>query len=261
MSGAIRVPAESDHQMSAETMIITPTYNERENLAAFVAGVREVLPQARILVVDDNSPDGTGDLADAIAAADEQVEVLHRMAKLGLGSAYLDGFRRGLERDDVRIFVQMDTDLSHDPSYLPALLAAHDAGADVVIGSRRVSGGGIRGWSAARRLLSQGGNLYARSILGVAIQDLTSGFRALGRNVVETIDRSNIRSEGYSFQIEVAYWCLEAGYDVEEVPIIFTDRHAGRSKIGVSVLLEAIYLVPLLRLSRLRERKNSRARE
>ncbi|MBW2465370.1 MAG: glycosyltransferase, partial [Deltaproteobacteria bacterium] len=160
--------------MAPRILIVTPTYDERENLEPFLAGAFEALPEAHVLVVDDNSPDGTGDLADSIAAEDPRVQVMHRPGKLGLGSAYLDAFRWGLERD-YEIILEMDTDLSHDPRYLPDFIAAIEDGAGVVIGSRNVPGGGVEGWGLGRHVLSKGGSLYSRSILGLSVRDLTSG--------------------------------------------------------------------------------------
>lgn len=242
--------------MSRELLVITPTYNERANLELFVAGVLEILPAARILVVDDNSPDGTGALADAMASRDDRLEVLHRPAKLGLASAYVDGFRRGLTGDFVS-FVQMDADLSHDPRYLPALLTALENRADLAIGSRWIPGGGIDNWPVRRQLLSRGANFYARTILGVPVRDLTSGFRAMRRSVIEAIDLDAIRSEGYSFTIEMAYRALLGGFRVVEAPIVFSDRQRGRSKLGPRICLEAVVTVPLLRLFRSRQSAGS----
>ena len=234
-------------------LVITPTYNERDNLEPFIAGVLERLPDARVLVVDDNSPDGTGRLADEIAARDRRVRVLHRPGKMGLGSAYIDAFHLGLA-DGHEVFVQMDTDLSHDPRYLPALLAALDRGADLAIGSRRVRGGGVEGWGPGRRLLSRGGSLYARTLLGIDVRDLTSGFKAIRRRVLERLDLAAIRAGGYSFLIETTYRASRHGFRVAEVPIVFVDRRAGHSKMSFRIFLEAVLLVPRLRLAALRGR-------
>ena len=234
--------------MSAErVLIVTPTYNERENLARFLAGVFEVLPRAHVLVVDDASPDGTGDLAEELAADDERVQVLHRPGKLGLGTAYLDGFRWGLA-EGFDVFFEMDTDLSHDPRYLPDFLDALAEGADVVIGSRNVSGGGVEGWGLGRHVLSKGGSLYSRTLLGLPVQDLTSGYKAFRRTVLERLQLGEVSSNGYSFQIELTYRAVLAGFTVREVPIIFVDRRAGQSKMSRRIVAEAVLMVPVLRL-------------
>jgi len=228
-------------------LIVTPTYNERENLAAFADGVFGVLEDAHLMIVDDNSPDGTGALADRIAERDPRVHVMHRPGKLGLGSAYMDAFRWGVEQGYELIF-EMDTDLSHDPSYLPAFVRAFDEGADLVIGSRNISGGGVEGWGPGRHVLSKGGSLYSRAILGIPIRDLTSGYKAFRREVLSTIDLDAVRSEGYSFQIELTYRALRKGFRVAEVPIVFVDRRAGQSKMSRRIFAEAVLMVPRLRL-------------
>lgn len=227
-------------------LIVTPTYNERDNLGRFVSAVHEVLPDAHVLVVDDNSPDGTGKIADRLAGRDERVRVLHRSGKLGIGSAYIEGFRHGL-RDGYDVLVQMDTDLSHDPRYLPDFLAAIERGADLVLGSRNVPGGGVEGWGPGRHILSKGGSLYSRSILGLPIRDLTSGFKAWRRDVLEAIDLDALRSEGYSFQIEMTWRAVRRGFAVREVPIVFVDRRAGESKMSRKIFLEAVVMVWKLR--------------
>lgn len=228
-------------------LIVTPTYNERENLADFLAGVHQVLPQADVLIVDDNSPDGTGHLADEIAAEDSRVKVMHRPGKLGLGSAYLEAFQRGIAEGYEFIF-EMDTDHSHDPRYLPDFLAAFDEGADVVIGSRNVPGGGVEGWGPGRHFLSKGGSLYSRTILGVSVRDLTSGYKGFRREVLEGIHMHRVRSNGYSFQVELTYRALKHGFRVAEVPIIFVDRRAGQSKMSRRIFAEAVMMMPKLRL-------------
>lgn len=232
--------------MPLRVLIVTPTYDERDNLEPFLAGVFEVLPQAHVLIVDDNSPDGTGALADEIAARDERVRVMHRPGKLGLGSAYLDAFRRGID-EGYDVLFEMDTDLSHDPRYLPDFIRALDEGADIVIGSRNIPGGGVEGWGLGRHVLSKGGSLYSRMILRVSVRDLTSGFKAFRRRVLETIDLSAVRSEGYSFQIELTYRALRKGFRVTEVPIVFVDRRAGQSKMSRRIFAEAVVMVPRLR--------------
>lgn len=228
-------------------LIVTPTYNERENLSRFLAGVFEVLPRAHVLVVDDASPDGTGELADQFAADDPRVHVLHRPGKLGLGTAYLDGFRWGLA-EPFDVFFEMDTDLSHDPRYLPDFLDALAEGADLVIGSRNVSGGGVEGWGVGRHMLSKGGSLYSRTWLGLPVQDLTSGYKGFRRSVLEGLALDGVSSNGYSFQIELTYRAALAGFVVREVPIIFVDRRAGHSKMSRRIVVEAVLMVPALRL-------------
>ena len=230
----------------AQALIVTPTYNELHNLEALVAGVFEVLPEVDILVVDDGSPDGTGELADEIAARTTRVEVMHRTGKLGLGTAYLAGFAWGLERGYEYIF-EMDADLSHDPRCLPSFLEALEGGADLVIGSRNVPGGDVEGWGPFRNLLSKGGSLYSRTILGLDIRDLTSGYKAFRRTVLESIHLDEVRSEGYSFQIELTYRAVLKGFRVAEVPIVFVDRRVGQSKMSGNVFLEAVLMVPWLR--------------
>jgi len=232
----------------SRTLIIIPTYNESENLAPLCAQIHESLPTADVLVVDDNSPDGTGQLADTLAAKYPFVQVLHREGKLGLGSAYLAGFRHAISRGYDYVF-EMDADFSHDPCYLPALLGAAVAGADVVIGSRRVPGGGTENWGLGRQLISSGGSLYARTILGLPIRDLTSGFKCFRRPVLEALDLESVHSNGYSFQIEMTYRAIQRGFRVVEVPIVFVDRRAGQSKMSREIFLEAMGMVWRLRLA------------
>ena len=231
----------------SRVLVVTPTYNERDNLEGFVGAVHDALPEAHVLVVDDASPDGTAKIADRLAGRDDRVRVLHRSGKLGIGSAYLEGFRLGL-RDGYDVLFQMDTDLSHDPKYLPDFLAAIDRGADVVLGSRNIAGGGVEGWGPGRHLLSKGGSLYSRAILGLPIRDLTSGYKAWRRDVLEAMDLSEVRSEGYSFQIEMTWRAIGRGFTVREVPIVFEDRRAGKSKMSRQIFLEAVLMVWKLRL-------------
>jgi dolichol-phosphate mannosyltransferase len=235
------------------SILITPTYNEAENLPRLVQAVRGALPAADLLVVDDNSPDGTGAIADALALSDSRVRVLHRPGKLGLGTAYVDAFRKGLAEGYDRFF-EMDADLSHDVRYLPDFERALSAGYDVVIGSRNIPGGGIEGWGVGRHFVSKGGSLYARTILGLAVQDLTSGYKAFSRRALEAIDLESVHSNGYSFQIEMTYRALRKGMRVKEVPIVFVDRRAGRSKMSRKIFVEAIGMVWKLRLDALRGR-------
>ena len=236
-----------------KVLIVTPTYNERDNLEPFVAGVFGALPTAHILIVDDASPDGTGELADRMAGADDRIHVLHRPGKMGLGSAYLDGFSWGLSHDYDVLF-EMDTDLSHQPRYLGAFIDAIAAGADIVVGSRNIDGGGVEGWGVGRHLLSKGGSLYSRAILGLAVRDLTSGYKAFRREVLETLALDSVHSEGYSFQIELTYRAVRRGFRVAEVPIVFVDRRAGQSKMSRRIFAEAVVTVWRLRLDALRGR-------
>jgi dolichol-phosphate mannosyltransferase len=232
--------------MSRRVLVITPTYNERENLETFVGLLHAAAPEADVLVVDDSSPDGTGDIADALAAKDPRIQVMHRAGKQVLGTAYLQGFRWALARDYDVVF-EMDTDLSHDPKYVPDFLRAVDAGGDVIIGSRNIPGGGVEGWGLGRHVLSKGGSLYSRTILGVSVRDLTSGFKAFTRRALEAIDLDAVQSNGYSFQIELTYRALRRGMRVTEVPITFVDRRAGKSKMSRKIFAEAIGMVWKLR--------------
>lgn len=237
----------------ARVLIITPTYNERDNLRAFVEAVLGVEPEANVLVVDDASPDGTGELGDALAKEDARVHVLHRPGKLGLGTAYVDGFRYALEHG-YDVAFEMDADLSHDPRYVPEMLRALESGADVVLGSRNMSGGGVEGWGVGRHVLSKGGSLYARAILGVGVRDLTTGYKAYTRRALLAIDADHVRSNGYAFQIETTFRALRKGLRVVEVPIVFVDRRAGRSKMSRRIFAEAIVEVWRLRLDAVRGR-------
>lgn len=236
-----------------KTLVVSPTYNERSNLREFVENVRSALPEADILIVDDNSPDGTGELADALAAADPHVKVMHRAGKLGLGTAYLEAFQLGLEQGYDR-FLEMDADHSHDPRYLPAFVAALDEGFDVVIGSRNIPGGGVEGWGLGRHVMSKGGTLYARLVLALEVYDLTSGYKAFSRRALEAIDLKSVRSNGYAFQIELTFRAVMRGMRVKEVPILFVDRRAGHSKMSRRVFAEAVGVVWKLRADALRGR-------
>jgi dolichol-phosphate mannosyltransferase len=228
--------------------ICLPTYNERENLEPMVHALGDVLRAGdRILVIDDGSPDGTGEVADRLAAALEHVDVLHRTRKEGLGPAYLAGFRRALATD-AELVLEMDCDFSHDPQDVRRLIAAAEDGADVVLGSRYVPGGSIPNWGAIRRLVSASGNVYARVLLGGGVRDLTGGFKCFRRAVLERIDLAAIDSKGYAFQIETTYRARRAGFSVVEVPISFSDRTEGHSKMTRSIVAEAMWKVPLLRL-------------
>jgi dolichol-phosphate mannosyltransferase len=237
--------------MSGEPWLILPTYNEAENVQAIVRRAGEVLSSAapqgfRVLIVDDGSPDGTGQLADALAAEHEWVEVLHRLEKNGIGPAYLAGFRHALDRG-AGYLMEMDSDFSHDPADLARLLAAVHAGADLALGSRYVAGGGVRDWGMLRRFISEGGSTYARLVLGLSVRDLTGGFKCFRREVLEAIEFDRVRSQGYAFQVELTYRAVQSGFAVVEVPIIFRDREHGQSKMSWRIAAEAMWLVPRLR--------------
>lgn len=240
-------------QLGAGTLIVIPTYNERSNLPGLVEQIRHTAPAANLLIVDDASPDGTGHCADELAGRDSHVHVLHRSAKKGLGTAYIEGFRRGLAEGYQR-FVEMDADYSHDPKYLPMILAALDAGAHVVLGSRNMPGGAVEGWGLGRHLLSKGGSLYSRTILNVAVRDLTTGYKAFTREALSAIDLETVRSNGYSFQIEMTFRALCRGLSVVEIPIVFVDRRAGQSKMDRRIFAEAVAVVWRLKWQQLRGR-------
>ena len=225
-----------------KTVIVVPTYNERENLPAMEAALREHVPGAHLLVVDDGSPDGTGRIADELAAARPgTMHVLHRQGKQGLGTAYVAGFGRALELGYDRV-VQMDCDFSHDPRTVPALLAALETGegADLVLGSRYVAGGGTVNWGLARKVISRGGSTYARAVLGVRYRDLTGGFKAWRRETLEAIPLGRVSAQGYCFQIEMTYRAHRLGKRIREVPITFVDRRVGQSKMSKKIVLEAV---------------------
>jgi dolichol-phosphate mannosyltransferase len=228
--------------------VCLPTYNERENLEQMLRALGAVVREGdRVLVVDDNSPDGTGGLADRLAQELPFVDVLHRERKEGLGPAYLAGFRRALA-EGAELVLEMDCDFSHDPGDVPRLIAAAEDGADLVLGSRYVRGGSIPNWGLVRRAISLGGNLYAQAVLQSSVRDLTGGFKCFRRHVLETVDLDAIDSRGYAFQIETTYRVLRAGFRVVEVPIAFVDRELGHSKMNRSIVLEAVWKVPLVRL-------------
>jgi dolichol-phosphate mannosyltransferase len=237
--------------MSGEPWLILPTYNEAENVHAIVAAASEVLADAapdgfRVLVVDDGSPDGTGQLADRIAAEHNWMEVLHRTEKNGIGPAYLAGFRHALDHGAGYV-MEMDSDFSHDPADLARLLQAVHDGADLALGSRYVPGGGVTEWGLLRRFVSEGGSTYARLVLGLRVRDLTGGFKCFRREVLEAIHFDRVRSQGYAFQVELTYRVVQAGFRVVEVPIVFRDRERGTSKMSWRIAVEAMWLVPLLR--------------
>jgi dolichol-phosphate mannosyltransferase len=237
---------------SAETVwLVLPTYNEADNLEAIVVAALDQLPaERRLLIVDDSSPDGTGEIADRLAAEHAEVEVLHRARKEGLGPAYVAGFHRALA-GGAALIAQMDADFSHDPGDLPRLLAA-TGDADLVLGSRYVEGGAVAEWGAARRLISRGGSAYARALLGIEISDLTGGFKVFKRRVLEAIELETIPSLGYAFQVETTYRAVRAGFRVIEVPIVFRDRRVGESKMSGAIVLEAAMRVPAMRLTKRR---------
>jgi dolichol-phosphate mannosyltransferase len=226
---------------TGRVLVVIPTYQERDNLGPVVVRLHAAVPEADVLVVDDASPDGTGELADEMAAADPRIRVLHRKGKEGLGAAYLAGFAAAL-RGDYQIVVEMDADGSHPPEDLPALIAALDE-ADVVLGSRYVPGGVVRNWPAHRQLISRIGNLYSRLALGLPIKDITAGFRVFRRQVLEELDLDQIASQGYCFQIDMAWRAVLAGFRVREVPITFTERQRGSSKMDGTIVAEALWRV------------------
>ena len=231
--------------------VCLPTYNERENLEPMLRALGDVLDEGdRVLVIDDSSPDGTGELAERLAGELPFVDVLHRPHKDGLGPAYLAGFRRALDAG-AELIVEIDCDFSHDPADVPRLVAAAEE-VDLVLGSRYVPGGGVENWGLVRRAISAGGSLYARLLLGVPVRDLTGGFKCFRRAVLEAIPLDEVRSRGYAFQIELTYRALRGGFRVREVPILFSDRIVGGSKMSRAIVLEAIWKVPLLRLAALR---------
>jgi dolichol-phosphate mannosyltransferase len=226
-----------------------PTYEEAGNVEAFTEAALANLPAtARLLIVDDNSPDGTGEIADQLAARHDAVSVLHRPRKEGLGPAYIAGFKQALAQG-AGFVLEMDCDFSHDPAYLPQLLEAGSR-ADLAIGSRYVAGGGVGNWSLPRRAISRGGSAYARLVLGLRVRDLTAGFKCFRREVLEAIDLDSVRSRGYAFQVEMTYRAVQRGFEVVELPIVFHERRAGDSKLGRSIVLEAAWRVPMLRFGR-----------
>lgn len=232
----------------ADCTIVVPTYNEYDNIAELIEQLLDE-PRFRILVVDDNSPDGTADVVRAIGRTEPRVGLLSRPGKQGLGTAYIAGFRRALAEGAEFIF-EMDADFSHDPRYLPALLEAAEGRFDVVLGSRYVPGGATTDWGLGRKIISRGGNIYAGLILGLPVKDATGGYRCYRRQVLEAIDLGAVRSNGYAFQIEMVYRALQAGFRVGEIPIVFPDRRVGRSKMSRRIVAEALLTVWRLRFSR-----------
>ncbi|MDR3566017.1 MAG: polyprenol monophosphomannose synthase [Negativicutes bacterium] len=230
-------------------LVIIPTYNERGNIGLLLPRIYETLPDSHILIIDDNSPDGTGDMADALAAQvyQDRLFVLHRNGKLGLGSAYIAGFKWALAKS-YRLIFQMDADFSHNPIYLKSLQAMVE-NCDLVLGSRYVAGGGIPNWGLTRRIISRGGSLYSRLILSMPFRDLTGGFKCFRREVLERIDLDSIQSNGYSFQIEMTYRAFLHGFHIRECPIVFEERALGKSKMSSTIFREALLMIPKLRSS------------
>jgi dolichol-phosphate mannosyltransferase len=232
-----------------QTLIVVPTYNERDNVRDIAARLLAALSGTELLFVDDNSPDGTGALLDELAAGNPRIHVMHRTGKLGLGTAYVEGFGWGLARRYDYLF-EMDADGSHDPKYLPQMLALAEDGADVVVGSRYVPGGGTENWGIGRKLVSRGGSLYARTVLGVKLRDLTAGFMCWRASALKAIDLSTITSNGYSFQIEMKYRALKKDLRLVETPIKFIDRRVGQSKMSRAIFVEGMLKVWSLRIKR-----------
>ncbi len=235
-----------------KSLIIVPTYNELENIRRLLPELMTLDPDIRVLVVDDNSPDGTGKLADALAAEHERISVLHRPGKLGLGSAYVAGFKYAIQQDVDCVF-EMDADFSHDPAMIPRFVE-QIASCDVVIGSRYISGINVVNWPMSRLLLSYFANIYTRLATGMTIRDTTSGYKCFRREVLENIELDEVRSDGYAFQIEMNFRCWRKGYRIREIPIIFVDRRSGTSKLSQGVINEAVWIVWWLRLQRLLRR-------
>lgn len=224
--------------MTASCLIIVPTYNERENIGELTQAIFAAAPDVHILIVDDNSPDGTGAIADDLAKADPRIRVAHREGKLGLGTAYIHGFKFAL-REGYDYVMEMDADFSHQPKYIPDFLREIESH-DLVLGSRYVSGGGTQDWGLTRQLISKGGNLYARTVLGVNFRDMTGGFKCFRRRVLQALDLDRIRSEGYAFQIECTYRAHKKGFLIKEIPIVFPDREVGTSKMSRRIVVEAL---------------------
>lgn len=239
-------------------VVTLPTYNERENLERIAGAILDALPEAVVLVVDDSSPDGTGILADTLASGEPRLQVLHRPAKQGLGAAYRDAFRWALDRPETRAVVQMDADFSHDPTDLPRLLAPLMVGSDLVLGTRYMPGGGTVGWPLRRKLVSRAGTMFARTLLLLPYRDLTGGFKAWRRELLEAIRLRQASASGYGFQIETTWWAHRRGAVITQVPIIFRERVAGSSKMTGGIIVEALRLVLRLRLEGIRDRLRRR---
>ncbi|MCU0700930.1 MAG: polyprenol monophosphomannose synthase [Myxococcaceae bacterium] len=228
-------------------LVIIPTYNERDNLGPITSAVLAADGRVDILVVDDNSPDGTGQLADELAAKEPRIQVLHREKKEGLGRAYLAAFRWAIAKQYAFI-IEMDADFSHDPKYLPALIDAAKT-ADIAVGSRYIEGGGTVNWGIGRQVMSRGGSMYARTVLGISLRDVTAGFKCFNRRVLEAINLDEVQSSGYGFQIELSYRALKKGFTIKEIPIVFEDRRVGQSKMSRKIFLEAVKMVWKLRFT------------
>jgi dolichol-phosphate mannosyltransferase len=248
LNSAARTTLAAQRETRRHCLVVVPTYNEALNIERLVAEVLGQGPQFDVLVVDDGSPDGTGDLVAGMAALTPRVQLLRRSGKLGLGTAYLAGFREGL-RQGYRFLCEMDADFSHQPRYLPVLLAVAERAADVAIGSRNVPGGRVENWSLARKLISRGGSLYARTLLGMPVRDCTGGYKCFRASVLQQLDLGSIGSNGYAFQVELNYRCHQAGFRIHELPIIFPDRVAGQSKMSQQIVWEAAAMVLRLRFS------------
>jgi dolichol-phosphate mannosyltransferase len=255
VTDAGRAPADGD--ADPRVWVVLPTYDEADNIERLVGAVRERLPDPRrVLIVDDNSPDGTGEIADRLAAEHDDVEVIHRAVKEGLGPAYIAGFEHALN-GGAELVIAMDSDFSHEPSYLPRLLRAAES-ADLVLGSRYIPGGGVTEWGRLRRAISRGGSGYARVMLGVDVRDLTGGFKCYRREVLEAIELDTLSSKGYAFQVETTYRAIRAGFRVVEIPIVFHDRREGSSKMNRGIIAEAAWRVPAMRLRRRDRHPNHR---
>jgi dolichol-phosphate mannosyltransferase len=247
-ASATAYPAFAVSAHARHCLVVVPTYNEALNIERLIEAILAQGPQFDVLVVDDGSPDGTGDLVAAIAARTPRVQLMRREGKLGLGTAYIAGFRRGL-RQGYKFICEMDADFSHQPHYLPQLLACAESEADVVLGSRNVPGGRVENWSLGRQMISKGGSLYARSILGLPVRDVTGGFKCFRSEVLRAIDLDSVGASGYAFQVELNYRCHRAGFLIKELPIVFPDRVAGQSKMSRAIVVEAALMVLRLRLS------------
>jgi len=241
---------ERDTSPIERVLVIMPTYNERDNIARIIPAVLEQDPRINMLIIDDNSPDGTGEIVDKIAAENPRVDVIHREGKLGLGTAYVRGFKYSLQKGYDLTF-EMDADFSHDPAYLPKMIAAAEEGYDLVIGSRWIPGGGIENWPKSRERLSRWASIYTRIVTGLPVHDTTAGFQAFRRRVLEELELDKIRSDGYSFQIETKFKVWRKGFWIKEIPIIFRDRELGESKINRKIVYEAFFMVWLLRIESL----------
>jgi dolichol-phosphate mannosyltransferase len=228
-------------------LVVIPTYNEAENIVPLTQQLLGLGLDLGVLIVDDNSPDGTGGIADGMAADDPRVMVMHRKGKLGLASAYTSGFKHGLKTTDAQVLVQMDADFSHDPTVVPQLVEAAQTGA-LGIGSRYVKGGGTRNWGLERRIISKGGSFYARTILGLPNRDVTGGFKAWPRRILESIDLDLVICDGYAFQAEMTFKAYKKGFDIKEIPIIFEDRRVGQSKMSLKIALEAVWVIWWIKL-------------